>query len=509
MDRDGDHRIERVAAHGSAVPLGQDVDPGGGPPRTRFGQMFPRLEQSDVGKEVLEELVKWMATDDTTRRSDNTDIAAGFTYLGQFIDHDITFDPMSKLDEQADPNSLVNFRTPRFDLDSVYGSGPADQPFLYDWEAEPRGTKLLVARNRAGSTVPRTTLPLARLDLPRNDQGRALIGDARNDENVIISQLHLLFLRFHNAVVDHLADEVAEDDLFDRARELVRWHYQWIVVHEFLPKVVGAKVAKRVLTTSDDGGLPTVHLEHFQWQDQPFIPVEFSGAAYRFGHSMIRSDYVLQRRVRRGTRLFPDLAGLSWLPKRLVIDWERFFDLPGVDGKPQASQLINTTIVKPLWSLPVTGKALARLNLQRGWALRLPSGQCVARKMGAPLLEDEELLLDDTVSRKAREELLRATPLWFYVLREAEKGLDPDGLPIGGAHLGAVGGRIVAEVLVGLLKGDPTSYLSRNPAWRPTELGTGGTVQMADLVEIAQGRLSRDRPPEGSGGGTTPAGGEP
>ena len=139
-------------------------------------------------------------TDDPVA-SDNTSIPAGFTYLGQFIDHDITFDPVSKLDERYDPEALVNFRTPRFDLDSVYGSGPDDQPFLYDWESEPPGAKLLVGR-------PPTRCRgrgLRPADLPRNRQGRALIGDARNDENVIVAQLHLLFIRFHNAVVDHLA----------------------------------------------------------------------------------------------------------------------------------------------------------------------------------------------------------------------------------------------------------------------------------------------------------------
>jgi hypothetical protein len=452
--------------------------------------MFPDVEQSDVGLETIEELVKWMAAGGPPRRSDNMDIAAGFTYLGQFIDHDITFDPMSKLDLQGDPNSLANFRTPRFDLDSVYGSGPADQPFLYDWEAKPPGKKLLVARNPAGSTVPGTTLPLARRDLPRNEQGRALIGDARNDENVIIAQLHLLFVRFHNAVVDHLRGDVAEDELFDEARQVVRWHYQWIVIHEFLPMVVGKEMADRVLTPPEDGGAPTVHLRDFKWQGGPFIPVEFSVAAYRFGHSMVRSDYVLQRRVRRGTRLFPDMTGLTWLPQRLVIDWERFFELPGADGAPQASQLINTTIVRPLWSLPVTGKALPRLNLQRGWALRLPSGQSVADAMKEPLLDDDELLLDDTVPPGARKALLRATPLWFYILCEAGHGRGLDGRPLEGSHLGPVGGRIVAEVLVGLLQADPTSYLSVDPGWRPKELGTGGKFEMADLVEIAQGRLS-------------------
>jgi hypothetical protein len=490
MDGDGVDLVERVARHGTAVPLGQDADPGGAPPRTRFGQMFPGLEQSDVGLETLEELVMWMSTGGPARRSDNVAIPAGFTYLGQFIDHDITFDPMSKLDRRGDPNSLVNFRTPRFDLDSVYGSGPADQPFLYDWDAKPRGKKLLVARNPAGSMVPGTTLPLARRDLPRNQQGRALIGDARNDENVIISQLHLLFVRFHNAVVDHIRGDVVEDELFDEARRIVCWHYQWIVANEFMPMVVGNEMAKRVLTPAEGDGAPTVHLRDFRWQDGPIIPVEFSAAAYRFGHSMVRSDYVLQRRVRRGTRLFPDMAGLTWLPERLVIDWELFFELPGADGAPQASQLINTTIAKPLWSLPLTGDALPRLNLQRGWALRLPSGQSVADAMEEPPLADDQLLPDETIPPKAREVLLRATPLWFYLLCEAENGRDGGGRPLDGVHLGPVGGRIVAEVLVGLLQSDPTSYLRLEPDWRPKELGTGGNFGMADLVDIAQGGLS-------------------
>jgi hypothetical protein len=283
---------------------------------------------------------------------------------------------------------------------------------------------------------------------------------------------------------------VDEDELFERARELVRWHYQWIVVHEFLPMVVGEKEFERVLATPKDGGAPTVHLESFKWQDQPFIPVEFSAAAYRFGHSMVRSDYVLQRRVRHGTPLFPDMSGLTWLPKRLVIDWEHFFELPGAARRPQASQLINTTIGKPLWSVPPKDEPLPRLNLRRGWALKLPSGQEVAEAMNLPVLEREQLMLDKSVPLAARDKLLRSTPLWFYILCEAENGLDAAGRPIGGSHLGEVGGRIVAEVLVGLLEGDPNSYLSRKPAWQPVELDTGGSFRMADLVEIAQGRLT-------------------
>jgi hypothetical protein len=446
--------------------------------------MFPELKACDAGPDAIEELVKWMAQDDPTQRADNTRIPAGFTYLGQFIDHDITFDPTSKLDEPNDPNTLVNFRTPRLDLDSVYGSGPVDQPFLYDWKhAKPPGRKLLIAHSAVDAAT-------ASEDLPRNHQGRALIGDPRNDENVILAQLHLLFIRFHNAVVDHLArsTKVDDDERFEEAQQVVRWHYQWIVVHEFLPMVVGERTAREVLAPARDGGAPRVHRKYFTWQDEPFIPVEFSAAAYRFGHSMVRSDYVLQRSAGRGAALFPDLGGLTWLPRRRVIEWDLFFELDGAARGPQPSQLINTTIVKPLWNLPETGKALARLNLRRGEALGLPSGQTVARAMEEPLLSEEELLLDGTVPKDAREALLRSTPLWFYVLCEAQKRVGRDGRPRAGAHLGPVAGRIVAEVLVGLLEGDPTSYLGREPAWRPTELGTGGRFKMADLVEIAQGR---------------------
>jgi Animal haem peroxidase len=450
---------EGIASHGRAVPRGQDVEPRGGAAGRRFGWMFQDPRQRRRGPDATDALVDWMQKDDFSRRADNTDIPAGFTYLGQFIDHDITFDPMSKLDEPNDPRSLVNFRTPRLDLDSLYGSGPLDQPYLYDWkETRPTGTRLLLAGE----------------DLPRNHQGRALIGDPRNDENVILTQLHLLFVRFHNAVVDRLVAEgkIAEDDIFDEAQELVRWHYQWMVVNEFLPLVAGEQAVDRALAGR----------EHFIWEDEPFIPFEFSVGAFRFGHSMVRSDYVMQRRARRGTPLFPDLGGFRALDAHLVIDWELFFELPDSDGvRPQASQLINTTIARPLWSLPDTGKALPRLTLERGRKIGLPSGQEVAQAMGERPLSADDLPLA-TVAPDARTALSQSTPLWFYILREAEKEASE------GAHLGPVGGRIVAEVLIGLLEGDPTSYRSARPDWKPTELGTDGRFAMADLIAIAQGR---------------------
>jgi hypothetical protein len=442
--------------------------------------MFPPGRESDYREEVIEELVRLMSTRaPAAEQRENLRIPAGFTYLGQFIDHDITFDPTSKLDQSKKVRARINFRTPRYDLDSVYGSGPVAQPFLYDWkESEPPGTKLLVGHNALNGVD----------DLPRNQQGRALIGDPRNDENLIIAQLHLLFIRFHNAVVDLLSSrgDVAGPDLFDEAQRLVCWHYQWIVVHEFLPKVVGKEVADSVFEHSRDGRTPKVHLKYFRWKGEPFIPVEFSGAAYRFGHSMVRNQYGITRPPDGGppphaTNLFPQLAGFTWLSKDLVIDWERFFEFPGLEILAQRSFQIDTAVAKPLFKLPDRGRALPRLNLRRGRELKLPSGQKVAAEMRESELPEEALLLDDQVPPRIRAALLDATPLWYYVLCEAAHVR-------GGSHLGPVGGRIVAEVLVGLLEGDPNSYLAKQRTWQPGELGTGSDFTMVDLVNVAQRR---------------------
>jgi hypothetical protein len=444
------------------VPRGLQVDRNEAPMAGRFGTMFPDRPACEAGLDAIEALVSLMDARRKDDASQNVHVPAGFTYLGQFIDHDLTFDPTRFDARRRDPHALVDFRTPRFDLDSVYGLGPDVQPYLYDWDSHPPGARLLVGCNAADGTP----------DLQRNAQQRALIGDPRNDENQIVSQLHLLFLRFHNAVVDLLAAEGRRGDaVLETAREVVRRHYQWIVVHDFLPKVVGPDMARSV----------RAERKNFLPEGEPFIPVEFSGAAYRFGHSMVRDRYGLKRLTPDGSApapvLLADLFGRKALTADRVIDWERFFDL-GAPKRPQFSFAMDTALSDGLFELPDGEPVLARRNLRRGHKLGLPSGQEVADALHDRALTPEELDIGEDVEH--RDVLLRSTPLWYYVLAEAEKRA-------GGKHLGPVGGLIVGEVLVGLLEADPGSYLRADPPWNPGELGTGKHFTMATLVEFARG----------------------
>jgi hypothetical protein len=453
----------------------------------RFGRMFRGLPALDPGIDAINALVTLMEDPGEAASSDNQKIPAGYTYVGQFVDHDITFDPMSVISKQNDPDALIDFRTPRLDLDSLYGSGPADQPYMYEWNSPTnRGVKLIVGHNDTG------TGEFERDDLPRNQQGRALIGDPRNDENIIVSQLQLLMIRFHAKVVDHVRakQKLEGSELFAEAQRIVRWHYQWIVVHDFLNRIAGQPMAESVLTPGAGGGAPTVHRTFFTWVNQPFIPVEFSGAAYRFGHSMVRPDYDLNEIVTQ-VPIFAaadkpgpleHLGGFRRLPSAWTIDWDFFFKTGS--RSPQLSRKIDNKLSFPLFHLPKgldpKRHALAQLNLRRGRALGLPSGQAIAAAMGETPLTAAELGLDAiNLPASGKAALQAATPLWYYILREAQ-------VKASGEHLGPIGGRIVAEVLVGLLEGDAQSYLSQSPTWKPHFLPakTAGDFTMADLVKF-------------------------
>jgi heme peroxidase len=431
----------------------------------RFGRMFRRLgAMPPLDERVLRDLAETMREPEPAPPGlDNDEIPAAYTYLGQFIDHDITFDPASSLQRQNDPDALHDFRSPRYDLDSVYGSGPADEPFQY--ERGSGGMQMLIEPNRNGVE-----------DLPRNSQDAALIGDPRNDENTIVGQLQLVFLKFHNKVGEQVAadDTVPADLKFEETQRRVRWHYQWIVVDDFLRRVVGDELLDKLFDVDPDTGLPEIRTRYYRPKTNPYMPVEFSVAAFRFGHSMVRRIYDLNSVVTNRpifisgplTDPLADLRGFRRLPQGWTVDWSRFLPIDG--STPQPSRLIDARLSPPLFDLPDKGGSLAFRNLLRGQRLGLPSGQAVAKHLHLRELSGAELAAPEP------------TPLWFYILKESE-------LVAGGKHLGPVGGRIVAEVLLGLLEGDRQSWYNVSRSFTPTLPGADGDGRFTfpDLVKFA------------------------
>jgi hypothetical protein len=483
----------------------------------RFGRMFRNLTPATFGPTDADNVAN-LATlaDQMTAGFDapfdgpdpeESGIPALYTYLGQFIDHDITFDPVSLLTKAQDPDGLIDFRTPALDLDNIYGRGPGDQPYMYD------GSKFRLGDPLSGQGVPDAH------DLPRF-AGRALIGDPRNDENSIVSQLQGLFHRFHNRMVD---DNPGVD--FATLQQRVRFHYQYMVLHDFLPRIVTAPVLSALRTGSH---FDQAKLKFFHWKHFPFMPVEFSVAAYRLGHSMIRPGYRLNDAADMLLPIFPDpnlpgivgLTGFQTMPQGRAIDWARFIDLGparanGGDGQDadnakrlQFAYRIDPSLVNPLAMLPPEvasdPPSLPLRNLERGWRLGLPSGQSVAHAMGLTPLTDAEILIGKAVDVQdpgvtptpidqiANGVFKKNCPLWTYILAEAAHHITPVAIPVSGPattvttpQLGPVGGRIVAEVIVGLVFGDPASVLSLDPTWAPT---TGPAFALKDFVAYALGR---------------------
>jgi hypothetical protein len=491
----------------------------------RFARMFPWLRPLTPTLADSRALAGTMTQD-----LENSQIPAGYTYFGQFIDHDITYDPASRSQRLLDPDALVDFRAPRLDLDTLYGGGPAVSAFLYDDDRMHLRMGTLTYQDDNGNLYEEIDLP--RVVTRPTQRTTALVPDARNDENIILSQLHLLFIRYHNCVVNELVrsrvgNPIDQDSIFDEAVRIVRWHYQWIVMHDYLQRIVPAGVLNDVLVLdrTRSGVGPQIRRSFFQWTSRPFIPVEFSGAAFRFGHSMIRASYMLND-VRQYITPFPlegddiSLRGLDARPKDTQVLWSVFFDVPGSGGIPQMASKINTSIAPSLQKIPVPhislnldagistpfhrqflrdavagggeqSVSLGERDIVRGLALGLPSGQDVARAMG--LASNRILTPRDLAIGHAKGQMpplfLHSTPLWYYVLKEADKFGK-------GEKLGPVGGRIVAEVVLGLLESDPSSFLRVRPAWRP-EAKFGASLKefpfltMGSLVAYVESKEAR------------------
>lgn len=470
-----------------------------------------------------------------------------FTYLGQFIDHDITamadrVAQLSAIDGSVTPISrdeaesgLMNMRDGSLRLDSLYGDTVGQGPFatkLANLMRHPAfsGKMRLGIPNPTGPQVPpfpsnddaadllrlgalidQGQITQSELDqLPpelrsgfTNDDGTpkrevAIIGDARNDENLVVAQLHMSFLRFHNRLVDALGN-------LNSAREMMRWHYQWLLVNPYLhtvcdPAVVDDVLAHEAPLYSD---FFAAHRNGGGSAQMP-MPLEFSVAAFRFGHSMIRGAYDYNRFFGEPegnvAGNLPDapfdllfaftgmgtMAGQRGkLPRNWVIEWSRFTQIDPAHPT-RAARRIDTQLAPPLADMvnEAAGvfKHLARRNLRRGYRLSLPTAQaCIAELAAGPYPGLTALSRADLTSGPAGAELdsaglADATPLWFYILKEAEVAAD-------GQHLGPLGSILVAETLIGLVLNDPTSYwhAGNGTTWSPSDANLpGGPVNSYD-----------------------------
>jgi hypothetical protein len=404
-------------------------------------------------------------------------MTAGTTFVGQFLDHDITFDNTSRLGVVTEPTQTPNLRDPRLDLDSVYGGGPSVSPQLYD------STDRAKFRIENGGLFE---------DLPRNPDMTAIIADPRDDENLIIAGLHAAFLLAHNRTVDLWRANRLPGDPWFGARQTIMHHWQWIVVNEFLPQIVGRALVDDILRNGR------------RWYrfSNPTMPVEFQTGTYRFGHSLIRPSYSANLQGDPGgnpatgapafiTFVFDpagegqadpvDLRGGARAQRRFI-GWQSFFDFGGNQTQHvRPNKLIDTNISTPLFRLPLAAipnrnapTALPQRTLLRHLTWSMPSGQRIAASTGSPVLGSDHF----PELRQYGIGLDASTPLWYYTLREAS-------VVNNGTRLGPVGGRIVAETIIGLLQLDKSSYL--NTEFRPSlPSRTPGTFTMTDLLRWAR-----------------------
>ena len=473
----------------------------------RFSRMGPDGEHHQLEDTTIEPVAAAM-TSGGGFGGELSDIPAGFTYLGQFIAHDLSFDKTDALGAAVSPALLLQGRSPSLDLDSVYGAGP--QPSGSSGLYEPDGIRL-----RMGATSRAGGLPAMQgFDLPRGTTGtpeqrrKAVIGDERNDDNVAVAQTHLAFIRFHNRVVEHLRASVPEGLLFATARELVTKHYQWMIRHDYLGRICSRTVVDDVFANGrkafETAAGPA---------DLPTMPIEFSIGTFRLGHSMVRSAYSWNRvrdvnvtldELFRHSAKGGDLGGNDQLASTMIADFRRLYDfgqagpLAAPADRLNFAMRIDSRLVRRLETLPSgtfggpevpdrdPRSNLAFRNLTRAKMVRLASGQQMAGFLiGAgvalePLTESQILhghngaqLTELTPPQAA--ELVARTPLWFYVLREAERG---------GGKLAGVGAQIVAETFHRAMEASDSSIV-RDPGWRPTLGRRDGRFCMVDLLLFA------------------------
>jgi Animal haem peroxidase len=466
-------------------------------PKEFYCRLFP-APAKPIDKDGEEKLIKLgEAMRYNIEREGTLTPRVGYTYFSQFVGHDLTYDPTPIRGPYLDAEQTPNYRTPFLDLDHVYGGGPEQSPQIYDGDP---GEELF----KLGTTTPTGY----RNDLPIKD-GATLVGDGEDNrdlDNLVLRQLHVLFLKFHNEAVKQLTanrdgisgiENLGPGTVFERAQRLVRWHYQWIVRHDLLPRILHSSVWNQHNRT----GWPL-------WQSKGgfAIPIEFSLAAFRFGHSMVRNAYGLNCRQQRV--VLSDLMAFGHRPSPIqddyTIEWGRFFDgLPG-SGPVASSSFFDTSIVELLHALPpsiihLSSKmehseppSLPVRTLLRGARAKLPSGQEVADELVRQgVIKPENRLTTGQLTQHTCNRsgsvlrnvgLEENTPLFYYLLKEAE-------LISAGLRLGPIGSHIVVTVIESALEADRNGYMSvighdwKLPLWR---FPTGSVEQVNSMIRIVR-----------------------
>jgi Animal haem peroxidase len=459
-------------------------------PPFRFSRMGPKGTGKQLGEANRTKIAQAMTATNLTVGA----IPAGFTYLGQFIDHDLTFDKTILMEDvDISPATLESSRSPTLDLDSLYGAGPQDPGSAQFYESDGIHLKVGAADGTPAGQG---------FDLPRETAGQgATIPDERNDENLAVGQIHLAMIRFHNRVVDTLPASTPQAERFSRARRIVTKHYQWMLRTDYLPRICTPAIVRNVFSQNrkafEVGAAPT---------SLPTMPVEFSVAAFRLGHSMIRADY-------RWNKVFPaatldqlfDFSGLmgglgvgSPLPRIWIADFRRLFDFGDAGrqdlvvpaSKFNRAMRIDTKLVLPLRTLrvpdPDPRKNLAFRNLLRANMVNLATGQqmvqflknkgvTVTKLTAAQIREGNDGATLGSLTSTQRTALVTNAPLWFYILREAE---------FNQGKLGEVGSRIVAETFHRAMEGSTFSIV-RDSSFRPRFGPNDTTFRMVDLLLFA------------------------
>jgi Animal haem peroxidase len=491
------------SVEGKKIVPAKAADAAGGAPGAtfRFSRMGP---PGAAGAQLGGPTRKGLAELMTAGNRSFSRIPSGYTYLGQFIDHDLTMDKTGlAVGTTESPASMIQGRSPALDLDSLYGAGPNDPGSEEFYDAD-------LLHLKTGGT---DSDPHDGFDLPRagNTPSSARIPDPRNDENLAVAQTHLAFIRFHNRVVDTLPSTTPAAVKFMRARKIVTRHYQWMIRTDFLPRICDPDVVKDVFKNGRKAfevGVPPTQL--------PTMPIEFSVAAYRLGHSMVRQAYNWNVNFDDGAGTLDflfffsgtsgSLGGGSPLPFIWVADFRRLYnfsqagreDLVVPAAKFNRAMRIDTSLVQELGTLPqeTIGPPkvpksdprhdLAFRNLTRAKMVNLATGQQMVaflktKGVNVKPLTAAQIRQGDggvslaELSKTERDAIVARTPLWFYILREAE---------LNGGQLAGVGARIVAETFHRAMEGSETSIV-RDPTFKPTLGPNANTFRMVDLLLFA------------------------